>query len=247
MKKIIVIMAAIIISFCTSVFASYKDALSLYQEKKYKESLEIIARELDVKKDMVKDSPNYDLRFLAAHNHWKLGNLNPAVSHFKRCADIKKDIPDPLIDLSFLMYEQKRYGDAAFFAGLAVKITEGPVSYYLLGKSAMKTGNYWKAKEYFEKVLSLDPEFATAYNDLGLVLMKLRKFSEANTAFSAALADMPDSAEVLNNIAMNYEASGRLDEALKYFSMANEKSPENQVVKTNFDRLKGKNAGLKKG
>jgi tetratricopeptide (TPR) repeat protein len=247
MKKAIVIIAVFFISLNTALHASYKEALSLYEEKKYKESLEIIARELDVNKDLEKDSPNYNLRFLAAHNHWKLGNLNPAVSHFKRCSEINKDTPDPLIDLSFLMYELKRYGDAAFFAGLANKISEGPVAYNLLGKSAAKTGNFYKAKEYFEKVLSLDPEFVTAYNDLGLVLMKLRKFSEANTAFSAALADMPNSAEVLNNIAMNYEVSGRLDEALKYFSLANEKNPGNLVIKTNLERLKGKTAVPKKG
>jgi Flp pilus assembly protein TadD len=246
MKKTVIIISALFISISTVLHASYKEALSLYEEKKYKESLEIIARELDAKKDTLKDSPNYDLRFLAAHNHWKLGNINPAVSHLKRCAEIRKNTPDPLIDLSYIMYDNKRYGDAAFFAGLANKISEGPVSYYLLGKSSMKTGNYYKAKEYFEKVLALDPEFVISYNDLGLALMKLRKFSEADTAFSAALADMPDSYELLNNIAMNFELSGRLDEALKYFNMANEKNPGNAVIKTNLERVKGKTAVLKK-
>lgn len=238
---------ALLISLNAILFASYKEALSLFEEKKYKESLEVIVRELDVKKDLEKDSQNYDLRFLAAHNHWKLGNIQPAVSHFKKCSEIRKDIPDPLIDLSFLMLEYKRYGDAAFFAGQALKISEGPVSYYLLGKSAMKTGNYYKAKEYFEKALSLDPEFGISYNNLGMVLMRLKKYSEANTAFSAALANMPDSTEVLNNIAMNLEMTGRLDEALKYISKANEKNPENSVVKANLERLKGKIAGAKKG
>ncbi len=247
MIKAIVIITAFLISINTALSASYKEALSLFEEKKYKESLEVIARELDPKKDLEKDSPNYEMRFLAAHNHWKLGNVQAAVIHFKRCSEIKKDIPDPLTDLSFLMLEYKRYGDAAFFAGMALKISEGSASYYLLGKSAMKIGNYYKAKEYFEKAISLDPESWTSYNNLGIVLMRLKKYSEANTAFSAALAGMPDSTEVLNNIAVNFETSGRLDEALKYFSMANEKSPENPVIKANLERIKGKTAVIKKG
>jgi O-antigen biosynthesis protein len=245
-KKIILIII-FIISFNSVVFASYKDALSLYEAKKYKESLAIIAGELDPKKDLENNSPNYDFRFLAAHNHWKLGNIQAAIGHFRRCADIKKNSADPLIDLALMMLESKRYGDANFFAMGAIKISESRMPYYILGKSAMRLGNYYKAKEYFEKAISIDPEFFISYNDLGIVLMELKKYSEANTAFSAALSVMPESIEIHNNIGMSLERMNKLDEALNYYNRAYEKNPGNSVIQANVIRIKAKIAAVKKG
>jgi len=242
----IILTAAFLILPNSFLFASYDEALKLYEAKKYAESLKVIAGELDVKKDMEKDAPNYNLRFLAAHNHWKTGNITSAVSHLKRCAEIKNDIPDPLIDLALLMLDNKRYGDANFYAQSAIKKAYNPASYYILGKSAMKTGNYYKAKEYLEKAVSLDPESWFYYNDLGMVLMNMKKFSEANTAFSAA-ASMSDSVEVINNLGLSLELAGRLDEAMSYFNKADEMMPGNTVIKENINRLKGKiNAAPKK-
>lgn len=246
MKKIISIII-FIISFNSAVFSSYKEALILYEEKKYKESLAIIASELDITKDMEESSPNYNLRFLAAHNHWKLGNFQSAIGHFRRCADIKKDSADPLIDLSLMMLESKRYGDANFFAMGALKISESRMPYYVLGKSAMKRWNLYKAKEYFEKAISIDPEFSLAYNDLGIVLMELRKYSEANTAFSVALLTMPESIEIQNNIGMSLEKMNKLEDALNYYNRAYEKNPENQVIQSNVNRVKAKIAAVKNG
>ncbi|MFH0975066.1 MAG: tetratricopeptide repeat protein [Spirochaetota bacterium] len=245
MKKLISVII-FVISINSIVSASYKEALSLYETKKYKESLAIIAKELDPKKDMENNSPNYDLRFLAAHNHWKMGNIQAAIGHFRRCAEIKKTSPDSYIDLALMMLENKRYGDANFSAAGAAKIAEGPMPYYVLGKSAMKARNFVKAKEYLEKVISFDPEFWIAYNDLGITLMELKKYSEAGTAFSAALAVMPGSAEVLNNTAVNLELVGKNDEALRLLEKANDKAPENTVIQANLKRIKQKTAAEKK-
>ena len=244
--KIFISVITFIISFYSIVFASYKDALSLYEAGKYKESLEIIASELDPAKDLENNSPNYEMRFLAAHNHWKMGNFQGAIAHFRRCADIKKDSADPWIDLSLMMLESKRYGDANYFAMGALKISESQMPYFILGKSALKIGNFYKAKEYLEKAISIEPEFWTAYNELGIVLMALNKYSEANTAFSAALTGKPGSAEIQNNIAMSLEQMNKLNEALNYYNKALEKNPDNPVIQGNVNRIKARIAAVNK-
>ncbi len=241
MKKIInirIFLSLFIVFFNSMLFASYQEALSLYEAGKYNDSLKIIANELDISKDFEVDSPNYNLRYLAAHNHWKLGNLESALIHFKKCAEIKKDIPDPLIDLSLLMLDFKRYGDARYFSDRALKIIEGPVPYYVLGQVSVAYGNYYEAKVYFEKAISLNPEFGTSYNALGIVLMRLRKYGEANTAFSAAMAILPDSDEVLNNIALNLEKTGKFDEAFEYIQKAYEINPADPVIQANVKQIK---------
>ena len=238
----IIISAAIIISVNASAFASYKEALTLYEAKMYNDSLNMIAAELDISKDMDENTPNYDLRFLAAHNHWKLGNIGSAIAHFKRCAEIKKDNPDPMIDLSLLMLDFKRYSDARYFAGKALKIKDSAIPYYVLGQCSLIAGRYNNAKRNFEKAISINPEFGASYNALGMALMRLGKFSEANTAFSAALVFLPDSAEILNNMGMSLERTGKDDKALEYFTKAIEKSPEDSSIQKNLARLKTKTA-----
>ena len=148
MKKGLLI-TILIIFMNSTLFASYEEALKLYESKNYRASLGIIAGDLQLQRDNEPDTPNYKFRFLAAHNHWKLGNYQSAISHFKKCCDLKKDHADPLIDLSLLFIDMKRYGDAGYFAKKALKIQELSIIYFLLGKIASGYGNFWKAKEYF--------------------------------------------------------------------------------------------------
>ena len=227
-----------IIFMNSAAMASYEDALELFTEQKYKESLKMIADELVIEKDLEPDSPNYKLRFLAAHNHWKLGNTGSAIAHFKRCTEIQKENPDPLVDLSLLFLDMARTGDARFFAKKALEIKEDPIIYYVLGSISMIRKYYWKAKEHFEKAISLDPELFIAYNGLGITLMRLKKYSEANTAFSAAMAMSPESPEILNNMATCLKRMGKLNEAHGHYSTAIAKMPDNTAILNNMKHLK---------
>jgi tetratricopeptide (TPR) repeat protein len=228
----------IILFTVSSVFASYKEALDLYIQNKYQDSLSIIAGELDAQKDTEPDSPNFNLRYLAAHNHWKLKNAISAVAHMKKCSEIQKNNPNPLIDLSLIFLENKKYADAGFCAMKAVSIKESALPYYVLGNISLEQKIYWKAKEYFEKAVSIDPGMSIAYNGLGITLINLTKYSEANTAFSAALAMYPDSPEILNNIAVSLKKLGKINEAYGYSSTAVAKKPDNPVIRKNMADLK---------
>ncbi len=236
MKK--TLYCALILLFSSSgALASYDEALKLFQENKFRESLDMIAAELSVDRDFQQNSPNYALRFLAAHNHWKMGNHEAAIAHFRRCADIQKDLPDPLIDLGLLLTDMGRYREAEPFAQRALAIAKNPVAYHVVAKSAYGVGSYWKAKEFFEKAISIDPEFFAAYNGLGMTLMRLGRFTQANTAFAAALAAAPSSPELLNNMGLSLERMGKRKEALEYYKKAERLGPENEAVRRNLSRL----------
>ncbi len=238
MRKGILIPLILLIVSMPLYASSYEDALRLFQEKKYQESLDLIAELLSVDRDMEPDSPNYKLRYLAAHTHWKLGNHKSAITHFKKCMEIRKDDVDPCIDLSLMLIELKRYGDARIFANMGLKIKEDPMLYYVLGRAALGYKNYPRAKEFLEKSISINPELYLSYNHLGIVLMKLKKYSHANTAFSAALALMPDSPEIMNNIALSLEIEKKYDEAYDYLKKANTLSPDNSIILKNLNRVK---------
>jgi len=239
MKKIMVF-ALLLLFTGTSLFASYKEALKLFEKKDYANSLKMIADELETANDAKPDSPNYNLRFLAAHNHWKLDNTKSAVDHFTRCIAINKKKADPYIDLALLQIEMKKYVEAEATARRGMEVEKSPMLFYVMGIVSMKRENFWKAKEMFEKANSLNPDLYYSYNALGITLMKLKKYGEANTAFSAAYAVKPRSAEIVNNLGMSYEKLGKPKDALEYYKKARALDEKNAVIAANIDRLKGK-------
>jgi tetratricopeptide (TPR) repeat protein len=229
-----------IFSSLVPLFASYDDALKLFDEKKYRESLKLIADQLDVKKDADPASPNYKLRYLAAHIHWKLGNYEYSLMHFKKCMQIKPESEDPYIDASLMLISAKKYTDAEYMVNRGLEIKKSPMLYFVYGKIAMRNENYWKAKEMLEKAIALEPELYAAYNSLGITLMKLNRPSEANTAFSAALSVNPNSAEIMNNLGFSFMALGKYDISVKYFEKATLIDPENETIKANLQYAKSK-------
>ena len=236
--KHLVLSLLIIFMLSSAASASYNEALKLFQEHKYSESLKILGDILVVSDDLKEDSPNYKIRFLAAHNHWKLGNTNAVVTHLRRCMAINPATPDPYIDLGIYFIEQKRFGDAISIAEEGLKVKETHMLYWIIGRVAMERGNLDKAKEYFEKGNALNSEFFISYNDLGITLMKLKRYGEANAAFSVALAINPDSAEVNNNMALCYLLTEKFKEALIYAEKAAKLKPESMEIKNTIARIK---------
>jgi len=235
MKKLLVILLFIT---ATSMSAGYSDALKLFEAKKYKEALAKVAEVLETKNDMEANSPNYKLRYLAAHCHWKLGNYKSVVAHFSRCMIIKKTTVDPYIDLALSQIDNKLYGEAVASANRGLKIKEDAMLYYILGKVSMLWGKNWRAKTLFEKANSINSELFIVYHDLGIVLLKMKKYSEANTAFSVAVALDSKSGEAKNNLALTYELLNQKKKAKQYYREASTILNENVVVKKNLTRIK---------
>jgi len=230
MKKIF-ISVFLLIYLSPFAFAEYDKALELFNEKQYKESLSILAQDLIVADDYRAGSPNYKIRFLAAHNHWKLGNIDSASLHFRRCMAIDKGNIDPYIDIAIMYVERGRLNDAISVIEDGLKTKEDPMLLWILGRAYYKKGNFLRAKELLEKANSMDPEFYFSYNDLGIVLMKLKKFGDANAAFTVALAIQPDSAEINYNIAQSLLMMGKNNEALNYAKRALELDSNSESIK----------------
>jgi Flp pilus assembly protein TadD len=234
--RTLLILFAVLCAF--PAFADYDKALELFNQKKYQESLKVVADSLEVSKDSDPASPNFKLRFLAAQNHRKLGNLQNAILHLQRCSNINPKSADPYIDLAYVSIDMGKYKDALAYAQKAQQLDpKNATAYYLSGMAQYKMGVFWSAKEFFEKANSLDQEMYIAWNALGLTLMQLKKFADANTAFSTALAWSPDTPEILNNLSVSAARMGRIDEAVKYITRAAELAPQNEQIKKNREMI----------
>lgn len=235
MKKAFLVLAFLTITAILS--ADYKEALTLYENGQYDLSLKKISEELNATNDMTPNSPNYDLRFLAAHNYRKLGNLKAAATHLWRCAVIKKDQVAPYVDLAMIYIDEKKLVEAETVAWNGLKIGKSAMLYYVLGMASVKKNNFVKAKEYFEQANSLQPDLYYCYNALGISLFNLKKYGEANTAFSVANAINPNSKEILNNMGMSMEKLAKFKEALKYYEQARSLDKNDKTINGNIERV----------
>ena len=222
------------------LFADYNQALNLYKQGKYQESLKAVADALEVSKDADPAAPNYQLRYLASNNHRKLGNLVPAIQHLERCMAIKPKSVDPIIDIAFLMIDTGKYKEATEFGRKVIALdAKNAMGFYILGLSSYKQGSFWGAKEYLEKATLFDPEMYAAWNTLGLTLMYLKKYPEADTAFSTAIAMNPDTAEFLNNLAVAESRMGKIDQAKQTIAKAYKIASSNEKIRKNKEILDG--------
>jgi tetratricopeptide (TPR) repeat protein len=233
-------LTAILLFTAIPLFADYNQALELYKNGKYQDSLKSVADTLEVAKDNDPKSENYQLRYIASHNHRKLGNTASAIIHLQKCAEIKPKAVEPLIDLAFLMFDTGKFKDATAYGQKIITLDpKNALGYYILGFSSYKQGVFWGAKEYLEKSTSYDPELYIAWNALGLTLMYLKKYPDADTAFATALAMNPDTAEVLNNLAVAELREGKVDQAKKTIAKASSIAPANDKIKKNKEILDG--------
>jgi tetratricopeptide (TPR) repeat protein len=202
MKKTLLYAGIMVLTSVMAVHAAYNDHLELFKQGKYQESLSGIAAELKVADDFVPGSPNYQLRYLAAHNHWKMGNHKNAIAHLTRCAEIDTKKIDPYIDMALVSIDAGNMEEANRYCRLALTIQpESAIAYYVLGLVRLRYKNFWGAKEFFEKSIGINSDMYMSYNGLGQAFMGLGRFGEANTAFSTANALRPNSFEILNNLA----------------------------------------------
>jgi tetratricopeptide (TPR) repeat protein len=84
----------------------YVAALAEFDKQAYEESLKYIRHV--IKSDM----NHYKLRYLAAHNHWKLGHFDSATEHFRSAIFAKPDSPQAYMDLALMKIQERNYGAA---------------------------------------------------------------------------------------------------------------------------------------
>lgn len=85
-----------------------------------------------------------------------------------------------------------------------------------------------KAIDFFQKAVSVDPDFSEAHNNLGFAYEKSRKFNEAITSYKKALSNLlymtPEKA--YNSLGRVYYRLGKYDEAINEYKEALKRMPE---------------------
>ena len=85
-----------------------------------------------------------------------------------------------------------------------------------------------KAIDFFQKAVSVDPDFSEAHNNLGFAYEKSRKFNEAIDSYKKALSNLkyrsPEKA--YNSLGRIYYRLGKYDEAIDAYNNSLKRMPE---------------------
>ncbi len=97
-------------------------------------------------------------------------------------------------------------------------LLQDAVTYREEGRRLQDAGELQRASAAFRRAVTLNPDYAEAYNDLGVVLESLGDLSAAEQAYKEALALKPDFASTHSNLALLYEEMGRPKEAGEHWA-----------------------------
>lgn len=112
------------------------------------------------------------------------------------------------------------------------------IHYSLGGKALFANGQYQKAVPELEKVVSIDPNFAPAYNYLGKAYAILGELDKAQNCFSKVIALAPTIDEGYLNMGLLLELKGESSKAISYLEKALSLNPNNTKTKTHIANLR---------
>jgi Flp pilus assembly protein TadD len=115
-----------------------------------------------------------------------------------------------MVDLNMELRERKA-GHIVFASSRVVSAAElrqqvpsAAGKAYELGLKAVKKGDFVEAATYFEKAVTIYPEFLAARNDLGAQYLKLKRIDEAEQHFQMVLAKDPKNFNAKFNMGLVY-------------------------------------------
>ncbi len=109
-----------------------------------------------------------------------------------------------------------------------------PDSHYLLACYYQERGKHKEALEEFKKVVSIDPNYAKAYNGMGVSFDLLGDFSKATEYYNYSLRLNPTADYVYNNLGYSYLLQGNVDEAITALKKASDLNNKDKTFHNNL-------------
>jgi len=105
-------------------------------------------------------------------------------------------------------------------------------TFYSIGSSLAKAGDYQSAIEEFAKEIEKCPNY-DAYNERGIVFSKMEKYQEATADFTNAIAIDPLRSHAYNNRGIVFVKKKKYDLAIRDFSRAIQINPNDPALYSN--------------
>lgn len=158
-----------------------------------------------------------------------------AVEWFQKAIRFSPNSYDYQYNLSRALIEQERFSQAKNTLNQLLTIKKDNASVYLLlAEIATKEKNSDKAQEYFQKILSNDPNHLIALNNLGNLMRMSGDLKSAESLYSRALIAGGNSPQVYLNLAAVLGLQSKVNEALNVYKKGLERFPYDRSLHGEF-------------
>jgi tetratricopeptide (TPR) repeat protein len=127
---------------------------------------------------------------------------------------------DELQPLNELFFKGQRQTVLLEAQCLLLKYPNSVALHMILGAANVGLAQLDDAIEAYAKALSIEPNYAEAYNDMGTALQKQCKFERAIDAYTKAISIKPNFADPHYNIGVVLQSQSKLDEAVMAYKNA---------------------------
>jgi tetratricopeptide (TPR) repeat protein len=171
---------------------------------------------------------NLDLLKYVALQFSEAGMQKDAITLIRRSLESNRTDPSTYILMIDTYRRAGDYSGAAEAAFEAVRrIPASARMSYLLGVQLQDVGRQQESRQYFERAVSLDPNFAEAYTALAELARRDGNSKDAVRYLRKALAIRPDFTPALIELGKNYMDIGRLEDARQAVTQAVTQAPDN--------------------
>jgi tetratricopeptide (TPR) repeat protein len=210
----------IVAQFPNHAVAIHELAVTLAQQRKLDESLQLLKRVIQ----LAPSSPGA---------HSDLGNvlrdmnrLDDAIASYHRAISLDPNFAIAHGNLGNALLDLKRPDEAMAAYRRSLELMPNVADIHSnLGNALSDLGRLDEAVASYERAIRLGPRFAPAYSNYGAVLQRLGRTQDAIAAFRKAIELAPEYPEAYNNLGHSLELNNQLDEAIAAFVKAIQFNP----------------------
>ena len=138
-----------------------------------------------------------------------------------------KDPTADQVQATLSLYNEKDYKGALEKAlGLLAEYAKSVFLHNICGASNAALGNYKAAIKNYHAVITLNPNYANAYNNLGIANQKLGNFKEAVSSYEKAITIKTDFAQARNNLGALLLEQKNYSKAVTVLTQAIQEKPD---------------------
>ena len=122
-------------------------------------------RAITLYKDSLEKHPTAEAHTFLGWTYHFQGKIDEAIAECKRAIEVDPDFGNPYNDIGSYLIELKRYDEAIPWLERALEAPRYEprhYPYFNLGRAYYSKGMINRAREYFQKALSIDPDYTLA-------------------------------------------------------------------------------------
>lgn len=154
------------------------------------------------------------------HKLVEQGKTDEAISAFKALLKNSPNDPKALFGIGYAYFKALDYDEASKYLNAVLQSNDNTLYFdchMTIAVIAVNNKEYERAKNYYEKALSIKPKHTLCLNHLGIVYQELKQVAKAIALFNKAIALDTTFIAAHINLAMSYQSIGQFDEAKKRF------------------------------